>query len=292
MGKRNQTTTQQTTSEPWKAAQPYLQDVMQNAQQAYRNTGSDGIGNVTDQALNQIQQMAGQGSPGVTAANTYNTDTLNGRYLNEGNPYLDRIWSDQADEVTNRLKDLYSGMGRYGSAPMEGELARNLGSLHSQLYGGAYEAERGRMTNAASIAPTLEGARYLAPQQLLAAGSYRDQAPMDALSWYNSIIGPAGGQGGTSNSTTTEPGPTFLQMLLGGMSGIGGLIGAISDRRAKTDIRRVGTTDGGLPIYTYRYINGDPVTYMGIMAQEALETQPEAVIDTGAILLVDYTKVH
>lgn len=225
MGKRNnRTTTQQTTSEPWKPAQPYVTDVMQQAQQAY---GQSGIGTTTNNALNQIEQMAGQGSPGVDAANQYNTSVLGGQYLNEGNPYLDRIWSDQADQITNRTKSLFSGMGRYGSEPMQNELAQSLGSLHSQLYGGAYEAERGRMTGAASLAPQLDQARYTAPQQMLMAGAYRDQAPMDAVSWYNSIINPNAGLGGTANSSTTEPGPTFLQMLLGGLSGIGGLIGAL-----------------------------------------------------------------
>jgi len=227
MGKRNQTTTQQTVSEPWKPAQPYLTDVMQAAQGAYNNTGASGIGAGTNAALTQIEQMAGQGTPGVDAANQYNTAVLGGQYLNEGNPYLDRIWSDQADQITNRTKSLFSGMGRYGSEPMQNELAQSLGSLHSQLYGGAYEAERGRMTGAASLAPQLDQARYTAPQQMLMAGAYRDQAPMDAVSWYNSIINPNAGLGGTANSSTTEPGPTFLQMLLGGLSGIGGLIGAL-----------------------------------------------------------------
>lgn len=76
---------------------------------------------------------------------------------------------------------------------------------------------------------------------------------------------------------------------------LGGLFGSIasaipwSDRRLKEDIRRVGVTDGGIPIYTYRYI-GDPVTHMGVMAQEA----PDARVldeETG-YYRVDYRKVH
>lgn len=289
MGKK-QTTTQNTTSEPWAAAQPYLQDVMQQTQQQYQSNPG-GIGATTNDALNQIQQMAGQGSPGVDAANGYNTNVLNGQYLNEGsNPYLSQIWNDQADQITNRMKDMYSGMGRYGSEPMQNELVQSLGSLHSQLYGGQYNAERDRQTSAAGMAPALDQARYTAPQQLLAAGAYRDQAPMDALSWYNSIIGQAAGQGGTANSETTEPGPGFLQKLLGFGSTIAGIAAPfMSDRRMKQDIRRVGATEAGVPIYTYRYRNGDPTTYMGVMAQEV---QPDAVLDIGGILYVDYTKVH
>ena len=38
-------------------------------------------------------------------------------------------------------------------------------------------------------------------------------------------------------------------------------------RRLKTDIRRVGTTEGGVPIYTYKYVWGGP-TQMGVMADD------------------------
>lgn len=65
------------------------------------------------------------------------------------------------------------------------------------------------------------------------------------------------------------------------MGALGGLFGAglslFSDRRMKTDIKRVGATDAGTPIYSYRYI-GDNVVMFGVMAQDLLETQPEAVI--------------
>lgn len=254
MGKNNkQTTTQSTTSEPWKAAQPYLTDTMSNAQDIYNSgvgqqyyPGSTyvGMGQGTNAALTQMEQMAGQGSPGVDAANQYVTDTVSGKYLQEGsNPYLASIWNNQADEITNRLKDVYSGMGRYGSAPMEGELARNLSAAHSNLYGGAYNAERDRMSGAAGMAAGLDQARYQGTDRLLAAGSVRDadaqaardaevarwnfnqQAPMNALDWYSQIVNGTAGLGGTTDSTMTEPGPTFLQKLLGGASAIGGLFG-------------------------------------------------------------------
>lgn len=64
------------------------------------------------------------------------------------------------------------------------------------------------------------------------------------------------------------------------MGALGGLFGAIamrSDRRLKTDIKRIGATDEGTPIYSYRYKSGGPVMF-GVMAQDLLETQPETVI--------------
>ncbi len=73
--------------------------------------------------------------------------------------------------------------------------------------------------------------------------------------------------------------------LMGGLFGLGAA--AISDRRAKTDIKRVGQTDDGLPIYTYRYKWGGPVQ-MGVMAQEVEKVNPEAVIEIAGLKAVNY----
>ncbi len=53
-----------------------------------------------------------------------------------------------------------------------------------------------------------------------------------------------------------------------------------SDRRLKEDIHRVGKTDGGLPVYTYKY-KGDSRTQMGVMAQDVEKEIPEAVFSLG-----------
>lgn len=74
---------------------------------------------------------------------------------------------------------------------------------------------------------------------------------------------------------------------------LGGLFGMFkfSDARLKTDIKRVGQTDAGTPIYSYRYRSGGPVEF-GVMAQDILHTQPEAVAmhDSG-YMVVDYGMV-
>lgn len=79
-----------------------------------------------------------------------------------------------------------------------------------------------------------------------------------------------------------------------GMGGLFGLLGtglslfAPSDRRLKTDIKRVGTTDGGTPIYTYRYVWGGPMQ-MGVMAQDV----PEAAhMHESGYLMVNYAEVE
>ncbi len=70
-----------------------------------------------------------------------------------------------------------------------------------------------------------------------------------------------------------------------------GLFGALSDRRAKKDIKRVGKTDDGMPIYKYKY-KGDPsgLTHMGLMAQDVEKEKPEAVGLAGGYKTVDYDR--
>lgn len=82
------------------------------------------------------------------------------------------------------------------------------------------------------------------------------------------------------------------QSMMGGLFGLLSAPFAFSDRRLKTDIRRVGETDSGVPIYTYRF-KGDPVTHMGVMAQELEDKQPDAVHEhSSGFLMVDYARVH
>lgn len=85
---------------------------------------------------------------------------------------------------------------------------------------------------------------------------------------------------------------------MGGLFGLGGTLalGAMkyglplmSDRRSKTDIRRVGETDSGIPIYTFKY-KGDPVTHMGVMADE-VDDDMKVMGDDG-LFRVYYDRVH
>ena len=81
---------------------------------------------------------------------------------------------------------------------------------------------------------------------------------------------------------------------LGGLfQGIGSAAAGIamgSDIRIKENIRKVGSTDGGLPVYIYNYI-GDNVTHMGVMAQDVEKVNPEAVTEMNGYKAVYYDLV-
>lgn len=78
------------------------------------------------------------------------------------------------------------------------------------------------------------------------------------------------------------------------LSGIGTLAGglfSLSDANAKEDIEQIGESNDGQPIYRYRY-KGSPRTQIGLMAQDVVQSNPDAVRRDRAtgLMVVDYDK--
>ncbi|WP_052119965.1 tail fiber domain-containing protein [Inquilinus limosus] len=79
------------------------------------------------------------------------------------------------------------------------------------------------------------------------------------------------------------------------MNGLFGLGSAaamawLSDRRLKTDIRRIGETEAGIPLYEFRYRAGGP-PQIGVMAQDVERVIPAAVAEIDGWKHVDYRMV-
>lgn len=82
--------------------------------------------------------------------------------------------------------------------------------------------------------------------------------------------------------------------MLGSIFGAAGTLGAaaVSDRRFKENIKRIGTLANGLATYSFNYI-GSKAKQFGVMAQEALRIVPEAVgVLPSGVLYVNYGKVY
>lgn len=83
------------------------------------------------------------------------------------------------------------------------------------------------------------------------------------------------------------------QQQMGGLFGtIGNIAGAampfiLSDERAKENIREIGETNDGQPIFEYNY-KGSNQTQIGLMAQEVAKTKPESLVPFGGLMGVDY----
>lgn len=73
------------------------------------------------------------------------------------------------------------------------------------------------------------------------------------------------------------------------LGGLGGLF-ALSDERAKTDKEKIGETEDGMGIWSYRY-KGDDMPQIGLMAQEVAKKKPEAVaVRPDGLMAVNYAK--
>lgn len=106
------------------------------------------------------------------------------------------------------------------------------------------------------------------------------------------VMEPEVVEAATSSSSSGLIVPFLLLLLIIAASsgnGSGGI--AASDARAKTDIEWVGMARGNIPLYQYRY-KGSQVRFEGVMAQDILQIQPDAVLhgSTG-LMAVDYAKL-
>jgi len=84
------------------------------------------------------------------------------------------------------------------------------------------------------------------------------------------------------------------QALVGGLGQLGGsAIGLLSDKTLKENIKEVGKSKSGLTIYHFDYINKEhgEGRFEGVMAQDLLESNPQAIIHLGDKLAVDYDKI-
>lgn len=79
--------------------------------------------------------------------------------------------------------------------------------------------------------------------------------------------------------------------LLGGLFGLGAAgVYKYSDKRLKKDIKKVGKTNDGQNIYSYKY-KGTDEPQMGLMAQEVAKKRPDAVaVMPSGYMAVDYDK--
>lgn len=309
---------------PAKAATPGTPGLLPEAANLYSNGPSlvPPQSQATLDAYSQAEARARAGSPINSANDQLIADTLSGKYLDpNSNPYLLGTFNQGADAVQGRINSLYAGSNRAGSGLQQDTYQKNLNDLANTIYGGNYQAERARQLQASSLAPGVANQDYFDASKLLDVGNARDayalqqaQEPYQRLANYAGLLSQVNG-GGQTNSQSQQPYYTNplaqgLGLGLGGLALYNGLAGlgtttaagaglgtvgaaaglAISDRRAKTDIKRIGATDDGLPVYTYRY-KGSKQFHMGVMAQDVEKVKPWAVGEINGVKAVDYSAI-
>jgi hypothetical protein len=101
--------------------------------------------------------------------------------------------------------------------------------------------------------------------------------------------------GGGQNSSKSGIGLTEAAQLAGAAYGAYSMYtaaAASSDRRLKTDIKRVGELPSGIPVYEFRFIGTEDV-HRGVIADEVLPIIPKAVTtDEDGYYMVDYSMLR
>lgn len=280
------TTTQ--NNSPYAPAQPLIDQGLRDAGQMYDDGGfvvRPYEGNIVA-GYDPLRQSAYNSAGGVTAGNLAAIGASRDALTNAMDPTVpDAVRSNVIEGIMPSINSTFAGSGMTGSSLHAQNLAKGLSSGLANVedqYQRRSMAAAGMMpgmTNAANGAVSwldgIGGGMQSHQQNTINADVLRDQqmqtAESDALRDYLSLVTGAGSQFGVQSATTSQSaGP--LGILGAGLQ----VLPFLSDRRAKEDVRRVGQTDEGLPVYVYRYKGGSRY-HMGVMADEVEAVNPSAV---------------
>ena len=219
-GGGSQTTTQRT--EPYAPAEPFLQDILGEAQNIYRSgagrqffPGSTVVPFATQtQSALDLGQAAALEQAGPSQLMNLAGSTISDFASGAGqNQYLDQIRSGITSDVMGNIATQFGGMGRTGTSPQAQQAAaRGITQAYAPIAASLSQQERARQLAAAGqLSPLqagMDARRFDALSQLAGVGaSYEDlarrqiqdqiarfqfgqQAPMTQLQNYAGLISP------------------------------------------------------------------------------------------------------
>lgn len=237
-----------------------------NQQQPRINEYADMIGGLTPDLVDRVRN----GDPAVNAAREYVTSTLGSDP--QANPFLDEMVGLTNDNTRRAIQTQLGTRGGIGGSAERDIVSRALSNNELGMRYQDYDAQMGRRERAAGMANQVVAGDLMTLAPAMATAEFGAMLPMNAASQY--AAGTGGLLGQYQNVNSTQKSSPSIMDSIGKAVQIGATV--FSDLRLKEDIRRVGQTDGGLPVYTYRY-KGDEAVHMGVMAQEVAEAQPEAL---------------
>ena len=240
-----------------------------------RNANTFGLQN---QAQNQAfgQGLSAQGQSFNQGFNNQNT-AFNQGFATQGANFGQGMAAQQQD-YAQRLGSQGQGFAQTLAALGFGNNAQNQGFAQNLAAGGFTNAAQGQMNQQGNqYLNFLAGLAGATPQNAAVAGS-------NIVQGFNA--GTAA-QGSQNQSMLGSNGSLF-----GTIGNIGSWLLTPSDARLKEDVKHIGETHAGLPIYSYKYKWGGPKT-MGVMAQDVEKVDPDAVTThASGFKLVNYGKVH
>lgn len=249
------------------------------------------LGNQTQKTLGQIG--VDQSSKVQNILNTpFDLNAATGtQQANISKTLLDPVWNQRQSSLQTQLANegITQGSDAYTNA------MRDFGMQRDNAYNSALLADRGQATSEAltqrdqplnEISSLLSGSQVSQPSFTNTPSSAVATTPLASDVYNSAALLQQNYNSQLQNSSA----------MMGGLFGLGSSLGSMgiykfSDENLKEDIKEVGETDKGLPIYTFRY-NGDDAKQMGVMAQDVEKVMPEAVRKFGKYKAVDYAQVQ
>lgn len=235
------------------------------------------IGDFSNQLTGVSNDLLGQyaagGSPTVSAAQGYLTDTLSSEA--GGNPYLQAMIDQTNDSVRRQTQTQLGTRGGIGGSAERDIVSRALAENETGLRYEDYSQDQARKMQAAGLVPSIENASYEPLDRAYQYGATGALLPLEAAALNSNSVGGLLGQYQNQTGTQKTSGG-----LLGDIIGTGAQFGSAAimacDERLKENIEWIGATEGGVPLYKFDYIDGRKGV-IGPMAQEVAKLQPAAV---------------
>lgn len=267
MGKKSS----KTETGPSKFAQPYISGAA-NQLQAANAANAGNMANINSTLQNNMGNVLAStiNNPTMAAAQGYTNDVLSGKYLS-GNPNLQAIIDNTDQSVIDKANAAIGSRGGAGGSAQAQILARNLAQNEANLRYQDYATERGYQNQGIQDAATLSGANANNIQALLQYLTTQANLPTQSAQQYASAIG---GLLGPYNSQTSTP--STASSIAQGVGTALQIASVFSDRRLKTNIKRVGELADGLGVYDFDYVFGG-ARQRGVMADEVAKLRPWAL---------------
>lgn len=135
----------------------------------------------TENALTGFEQRS-QGGPLDAAGQAQALSTIQGDYVNAGNPHLGRVSESIANQVAPQVQSRFALAGRGGSGAENSEFTRIMGDALAPYAFNNYEAERQNQLQAANQSPgVFQGLDYRNLGALQNVGATRDQQAQNII---------------------------------------------------------------------------------------------------------------
>lgn len=268
-----------------------IQDVYKNYASGLQDLFGDGAADDLFVPLGQTE-YEDRALASTLAGVTPTAETLASDIAMQMNPFDDAVINTinrEAGGDYSILKQAANEAGQFGSNrqllganDIEERRLDQIGRFKQDQYNRALDNSLNQLTQ--SRAGDI-GLQFGAGEFLRGLDTQTRQAPVNAYGTYGNLLGVLPTSGGSEGSSSSS---SDSQNGIG--STIAGIAGAFSDERLKTIHRKVGE-ENGHNLYEFSYLSDPERRYIGVIAQEVKEKNPDAVFVEDGYLKVDYNRI-